>query len=190
MTVKVMPMGRKSGDVTDNNVWGTLSTISVHLNGQAWGQPKSFVDGSLTNSTGNFYFYDSEMDTSLQDIAANSNVSFSLSAAALGLCPPLLLDPESPLCARLVVSGQFLPVDDAQELTFATLALFERHPTMKNWPEDHSWGVYKIVLTDIWLIDVFGGATDVSVDEYYAVNLNKRDDEEEEGDGKRYTNWK
>ncbi len=49
-----------------SNVWGTLSTISVHLNGQAWGQPKSFVDGTRDNSTGNFYFYDSEMDASMQ----------------------------------------------------------------------------------------------------------------------------
>ncbi|RYY88101.1 hypothetical protein EON63_03050 [archaeon] len=54
------------------NVWGTLSTTSVHLNGQAWGQPKSFVDGTITNSTGDFYFYDSDMDTSLQVIFAQS----------------------------------------------------------------------------------------------------------------------
>lgn len=48
------------------NLWGTLSTTSVHLNGQAWGQPKSFVDGSNSNSTGNLYFYDSDMDTSME----------------------------------------------------------------------------------------------------------------------------
>jgi hypothetical protein len=49
-----------------SNVWGTLSTTSGHLFGQAWGQPKSFVDGSSSNSTGNLYFYDSDMDTSIQ----------------------------------------------------------------------------------------------------------------------------
>lgn len=48
------------------NVYGTISTTSVHLNGQAWGQPKSFADGSSSNSTGNLYFYDSELDTSIQ----------------------------------------------------------------------------------------------------------------------------
>eukprot|EP01031_Cornospumella_fuschlensis_P036956 gene36956-44833_t len=50
-------------------MWGTLSTTSVHLQGQAWGQPKSFVDetrGTSSNSTGELYFYDSDMDTSLQ----------------------------------------------------------------------------------------------------------------------------
>ncbi len=49
-----------------SNIWGTLSTTSVHLNGQAWGQPKSFVDGTTSNSTGNLYFYDSDMDTSME----------------------------------------------------------------------------------------------------------------------------
>ena len=49
-----------------SNLWGTLSTSSQHLKGRAWGQPKSFVDGSNSNSTGVLYFYDSDMDTSMQ----------------------------------------------------------------------------------------------------------------------------
>lgn len=48
------------------NLWGTFSTSSLHLNKQAWGQPKSFVDGSKSNSTGVLYFYDSDMDVSVQ----------------------------------------------------------------------------------------------------------------------------
>ena len=51
-----------------SNLWGTLSTTSLHLNGRAWGQPKSFVDGSNSNSTGVLYFYDSDMDTSMEVI--------------------------------------------------------------------------------------------------------------------------
>ena len=41
-----------------SNLWGTLSTTSVHLGGRAWGQPKSFVDGPENDSTGTPYFYD------------------------------------------------------------------------------------------------------------------------------------
>jgi len=48
------------------NIWGTLATTSVHLHGQAWGQPKSFADGTKDNSTGYLYFYDSSMDISVQ----------------------------------------------------------------------------------------------------------------------------
>lgn len=140
------------------NLWGTLSTTSVHLHGQAWGQPKSFVDGSNSNSTGVLYFYDSDMDASMEDVNANPNVAFSLSSAQVfGLCPVDRLDPENPSCARVVMSGQFIAVTDEDELSFAQTALFERHPEMVTWPEDHSWKVHKIDLNEIWLIDIYGG---------------------------------
>lgn len=88
------------------NVYGTLSTTSVHLKGQAWGQPKSFVDGTSTNSTGDLYFYDSDMDTSMQDAQANSAVAFSLSMAQMNnmMCAVDRLDPEDPRCARYIHS--------------------------------------------------------------------------------------
>jgi hypothetical protein len=67
------------------------------------------------------------------------------------------LDPEDPRCVRLVFSGQLSQVEEGDELQFATTALFERHPAMKTWPVDHNWHVYKINITDIWLIDIYGG---------------------------------
>ena len=141
------------------NLWGTLSTTSVHLNGQAWGQPKSFVDGSNENSTGVLYFYDSDMDTSIQDTTANPKVSFSVSLAEYGTyCNVEALDPEDPRCARVVFSGKFVEVTDPLELAFATDALFQRHPAMEDWPADHSWKVHKIEPSaEIWLIDIYGG---------------------------------
>jgi hypothetical protein len=140
------------------NEYGTLSTTSVHLKGQAWGQTKSFADGSSNNSTGVLYFYDSDMDTSMKDIAKNPYVAFSLSAAQLfGHCDVSTLDPENPRCARVVFSGKFVPVDDPDEKDFAHNALFDRHPEMASWPTDHDWKVHKIDLEEIWLIDIFGG---------------------------------
>ena len=41
--------------LANSNLWGTLSTTSVHLKGRAWGQPKSFVDGVYTVNI-NFQF--------------------------------------------------------------------------------------------------------------------------------------
>jgi hypothetical protein len=140
------------------NEYGTLSTTSVHLKGQAWGQTKSFADGSSNNSTGVLYFYDSDMDTSMKDVARNPHVAFSLSAAQLlGHCDVSTLDPENPRCARVVFSGKFVPVDDPDEKDFAHNALFDRHPEMASWPTDHDWKVHKIDLEEIWLIDIFGG---------------------------------
>ena len=39
-------------------------------------------------------------------------------------------------------------------------ALNERHPAMKGWDQDgHAWHYLKLNLTQVWLIDYFGGAT-------------------------------
>mmetsp|Transcript_29676 Transcript_29676/g.32305 ORF Transcript_29676/g.32305 Transcript_29676/m.32305 type:complete len:188 (+) Transcript_29676:199-762(+) len=172
--VKKPPFWKKAETarwLAHENVWGTLSTTSVHLNNQAWGQPKSFVDGSTTNSTGVLYFYDSDMDVSMQDVAKNPVVTLSLSMAQINLCTVDKLDPEDPRCARASFNGNFQEVTDAAELQFAKDALFERHPAMADWPEDHSWKVHKIVLNEIWLIDIYGGASIVDVNDYYAVQL-------------------
>mmetsp|Transcript_10093 Transcript_10093/g.15298 ORF Transcript_10093/g.15298 Transcript_10093/m.15298 type:complete len:196 (+) Transcript_10093:70-657(+) len=153
------------------HLWGTLSTTSVHLNGQAWGTAKSFVDGSTSNSTGVLYFYDCDINTSIQDIQENPMCAFSLTEAESNRCSVDELDPEDPRCARVSFSGKFLEVTDPDELKFAQSALFERHPQMESWPDDHTWRVYKIDLTEIFLLDIYGGATIVPIDEYYAVEM-------------------
>ena len=38
---------------------------------------------------------------------------------------------------------------------------------MKKWPDSHDWGVWKIDIEEIWLIDIYGGPSDVPVDEYF-----------------------
>jgi len=151
------------------NIWGTLSTTSIHLNGQAWGQPKSFADGSKSNSTGVLYFYDSDMDTSIQDTQADNRVSFALTEAQRGFCTADHLDPEDPRCARVVFAGSFVEVVDEEEAADALAFLFDRHPAMEEWPVDHNWKIHKIDLSEIWLIDIYGGAAIVDVDDYYAV---------------------
>eukprot|EP00965_Chrysotila_dentata_P257583 6212934-Pleurochrysis_carterae.AAC.2 len=45
-----------------NTDWGVLSTSSVHLNGTAFGNPNSFVDGG----NGSLYFYVTDRDASMQ----------------------------------------------------------------------------------------------------------------------------
>lgn len=154
-----------------SNLWGVLSTTSVHLDGRAWGQPKSFVDGSLLNSTGTLYFYDSDMDESIKDLQRNVNCSFAISMENIGLCTLKKLDPEDPRCVRVTFSGQMVIVADIDELTFAVKSFYERHPAMKMWPKDHHWRVRKLLLDEIWLIDTFGGATIIDISEYYAVQM-------------------
>lgn len=151
-------------------MWGTLSTTSVHLNGAPFGQPKSFVDGTTNQSTGELYIYDTDMDESMKDVIVDPRVSFSLSAASLGLCEPTLQqDPENPTCARAAFSGTLVTVTDEEEADFAKKALFERHPMMATWP--HDFYVHKVELSEIWFIDMYGAAKTVDIAEYYAVQV-------------------
>jgi len=79
--------------------------------------------------------------------------------AQQGLCTVDVLDPEDPRCARVVFAGKVALVENnTEEFKFAQAALFERHPTMSSWPDDHSWHIQKLQNFDeIWLIDIYGG---------------------------------
>lgn len=124
------------------------------------------------NSTGFPYFYVSDLDVSQQHIAADPEglVSLALSEAALpGGCQRT--DPESPLCVRLTVTGRVVEVGEGPERDFALKALFDRHPSMANWPTDHDWKVKKIEPVHLFVLDMFGGAKPLSVEDYLAVEL-------------------
>ena len=76
-------------------------------------------------------------------------------------------DPESPLCSRLTISGSFLNVTDATESATAWAALKKAHPAMANWPSSHDFFVGKMEITQMWLINAFGGASIISAAEYF-----------------------
>ena len=152
------------------NIWGSLATISVRMEGLPFVQPKSFSDGNETSSTGNLYFYESALDESMKDIETNSVVSFSVSAASLGHCIPTAhTDPENPTCAKATFTGTFELVTDEQERELAKDALFSRHPMMPTWP--HDFDFYTIRIKSIWLIDIYGGAKEVDPMDYYSIEL-------------------
>ena len=161
-----------------------------------FGNVYSFVDGTCDKSTGVPYFYGTYMDQTFQDIQANPSASLTLSEASLasvcgadeyskrdgGLSAACQVsthhgrygDPESPICARLTLTGTLVVVDpatSAEEHDMALRALYERHPQMSKWPVDHNWVVAKLDIKDVWFIDYFGGASILSVSEYLAVDL-------------------
>lgn len=145
--------------------WGVLSTISIHLKGMPWGNVASFSDGAVGSSGGTPYFYLSKMDPTPNDIDSDPRCSLSLSEAPLGSCGKR--DAENPTCARLTLSGKMKEVTDKQELEYASHALFSKHPEMPDWPKGHRWVFYKLEIADIFLIDYYGGAKPITVDEYY-----------------------
>ncbi|GKY98635.1 hypothetical protein MPSEU_000820200 [Mayamaea pseudoterrestris] len=181
--------------------WGVLSTISSRLFAEdaqkiqlamPFGNVYSFVDGSCDNSTGVPYFYGTYMDQSFRDIQKHPYASFTLSEASLAtVCGGGLIlaacdastqtkgyygDAESPVCARLTLSGRMVEVEQASdEFKWAQNALFQRHPDMEGWPSNHDWIVAKLELKDVWLIDYFGGASIIKVDDYLNTQLLDQD---------------
>lgn len=162
-----------------------------------FGNVYSFVDGTCQNSTGTPYFYGTYMDQSFQDSLSNTNAALTLSEASISsVCldqtvsnaphrhpepqPPFRQkacqvglkygDAENPVCARLTLTGKLVEVTDADEKEWALQAIFSRHESMKGWPQNHDWVVGKLVLSDIWLIDFFGGASILDLDAYYGAN--------------------
>src|SRR6056297_778858 len=136
----VPPQPAKSGRwLLHESTWGVLSTVSTlpGIAGAPFGNPQSLVDGPYRdglfgdNSTGIPYFFVSELDVSQQDASANSLVSLTVSEAGVS-SECAMLDPESPLCIRLTVTGDLVEVVDEEETAFAMQALFQRHPQMQS----------------------------------------------------------
>ena len=111
------------------NVWGSLATTSVHLNGSAFANVLSFSDGAEKNSTGTIYMYLSPLDpTSGEDLPADPRATLSISEEPLGC----LMDAEDPNCAKVMISGKMRQLEDGtQEHEAALVALFARHPQVR-----------------------------------------------------------
>jgi len=151
--------------------WGIMATTSTLPSnfGNAFGNPQSHaeVDGTP-------YFYVSELDQSMKDVATNPFVSYTLSngqkATAVGcgsIQTPYTGDPESPICSRLTLMGSFVNVSGTEEGARAQTALLSAHPAMASWPDDHSWFIGALRVNSAWLINIYGGATELTSVEYY-----------------------
>jgi hypothetical protein len=131
------------------------------------------------------------LDQSLIDSVENPMVSLTLSEASLSsVCKnrdglsacnigTKYGDPENPVCARLTLTGTLVVLDkESDEYTFSHEALFQRHPTMEQWPANHEWVIAKILISDVWLIDYFGGASILSPEVYFKVKVEEEKEDE------------
>jgi len=125
--------------------------------------------------------YASDLDASMIDLFDNAlsspRASLALSAAQLSgklerkqSCKigTFLGDPEDPLCARLVLSGvatKLASGTSAEKVGKA--ALFAKHPSFADYPPAHDFFVVKLELDGIWLINIFGGAANISPADYF-----------------------
>jgi len=167
--------------------WGFLSTISTRAEGSrvgdAFGNPQSHADAT----TGVPYFFVSQMDSSMQDIFSSDNastrVTYGMTEAQLTGNNTVAdcnvnaeTDPELPICARLVISGNLVKLDSSSdEGKSAKAALLKRHPSMRWYPPGHNFFVAKLELDGIWLLNFYGGAQSISPADYFAAKLTQFD---------------
>ncbi|KAM4684145.1 protein CREG1 isoform 1-T1 [Amazona ochrocephala] len=152
--------------------WGALATLSAQegLRGYPFANIFSLSDGppGPLSGSGVPYFYLTDLEISVQDLEINSNASLTVSLAQTPYCKKHKYDPQNPLCAHIIFSGNVVKVNDS-EAGLAKKALFSRHPEMESWPKDHNWFFAKFNITRVWVLDYFGGLKIVTPEEYYSV---------------------
>eukprot|EP00208_Stichococcus_sp_RCC1054_P006725 CAMPEP_0206141792 /NCGR_PEP_ID=MMETSP1473-20131121/14135_1 /ASSEMBLY_ACC=CAM_ASM_001109 /TAXON_ID=1461547 /ORGANISM="Stichococcus sp, Strain RCC1054" /LENGTH=211 /DNA_ID=CAMNT_0053536487 /DNA_START=99 /DNA_END=734 /DNA_ORIENTATION=+ len=159
------------------NDWGTLSTISRDLSAPSkpvpYGSTVSFSDGPLNRSTGRLLFYLTLLDAAAYDLQAEKVATLAVAEAQVyGSCG--VTDPEDPTCAKVSITGEVAPVPKAQ-LREAEDLMFQRHPAMRQWPKDHGFQLYELVISSVRLLDFYGGAADISPKAYYDVQFDDLD---------------
>ncbi|KPP74386.1 hypothetical protein Z043_106457 [Scleropages formosus] len=148
--------------------WASVATISTHepVKGQPFSNTFSVSDGPVGGGGGVPYLYLTRMEISVQDLQVNPQASLSMSLAQTDFCKKQGYDPQSPLCAHVIFSGSILEVNGT-EAEVAKKALFGRHPEMIDWPADHDWFFAKMNITQVWVLDYFGGVKTVTPEDYF-----------------------
>ncbi|XP_048397152.1 protein CREG1 [Stegostoma tigrinum] len=163
-------VARMARYIVHKSDWCSMATISTQesIKGLPFSNVFSVSDGPLEKGTGEPYLYLTPLEISVHDIQANPEVSLAMSLATTDYCRKQKFDPQSPLCCRVILSGRILEVNST-EIGFAKEALFSRHPAMPDWPHDHGWYFAKLNITNIWVLDYFGGIKTVTPQEYYKI---------------------
>jgi len=154
--------------------WGSLATISSQnkIAGLPYANIFSIADGVVGNVSGGIpYFFMTPMDVSAQDLVKNPSATLVVSEAQGGYCKQSHLDPESPVCARVIITGHIEKLSGGEEMLRARHYLFTRHPSMATWPSTHKWFFSKLNIKHIQLLDYYGGISNVPLKDYYETKL-------------------
>ena len=146
--------------------WGVFSYIEDK---KLLSTPMSFAD-----SNGRIFFYmmgkhdAGGVTLTLSEAALEPTSNFA--GAACGADGNK--DPEDPRCAKLSIQGSIAPCGDAITCQVGKKTLFDRHPQMKDWPEDHGFVVHELNVNDVWMIANYGGGGTIAVKEYQNATPN------------------
>lgn len=153
--------------------WGMLATISARDStvGDPFASSLSIADGLRGSGSGVPYFYQAPISMTTIDLMANPRMSLGITLAMTDFCTRMHYDQQSPLCSKVMLNGKWnIIMEDTDEENMAKEFLFSRHPEMEDWPANHDFHFAKMEMDSIRILDYFGGAQNIPIDEYLAAN--------------------
>lgn len=150
---------------------GTISSLSI-IRGFPMVNVISIADSAHnTPSTGHIYFLLTDLDFTGQDLANNNKLTAMFTEDQDLACTLNHTDTMEPTCARVIFTGK------VERLTPGTVEYKQadewytnRHPASIHWRTSHTFYFCKLNIEHIAVLDFYGGAHYISVDDYYNAN--------------------
>lgn len=158
-----------------NSEWMSTGTISTlpSIKGFPMVNVVAMADSEKgAKSTGFIYFMLVNLDFTGQDLLKRNQMTAMFSMDQSLYCTNQSIDPMEPTCARIMISGERLMVEkNSDEYNFAYNAMISHHPASKNWIDAHDFYMCKMNITQVCVLDWYGGPHFVTVEDYYNAVL-------------------
>ncbi|KAH8382156.1 hypothetical protein KR009_002083, partial [Drosophila setifemur] len=155
--------------------WASVGSISTNelVEGYPMVNIISIDDSDVNgNSTGRIRFLLTDLDFTGPDWQKNNKVTVLFTDEQTLNCKNAGKDPMEPTCARTVISGQVKKMDKSDASYKAALEAFEkRHPASLKWIITHSFYLCELDISNIFVLDFYGGPHKVSASDYYAIRI-------------------
>lgn len=162
-------------EIVHKSEWAAFGTISTlqSIKGYPMVNVISIADSKKgANSTGHIYFYLTNLDFTAQDLMRSNRLTLLFSNDEDMACSRNSIDPMEPTCPRVMFAGLAEKlVNGTSEYTFANDAFMSHHPAAAKWIVTHDFFLCKLVISEIIVLDWYGGPHNVSKEDYYNVIL-------------------
>ncbi|KAL7100778.1 hypothetical protein ACP275_08G016400 [Erythranthe tilingii] len=151
----------------NSSVWGVVSSLNYKNGNSPFGNILSYSDGGR----GTPYFYLTLLDGAIANFSgADARSSLTVGQFALGTCG--IQDPQEPSCAKVTLTGLLQKLDpSSKEGKFANATLFERHPRFSKLPPVAKFQLYKLKISEVFVLNTYGDPKYPTVKSYYSVRL-------------------
>lgn len=150
---------------------GTISSLST-IRGFPMVNVISIADSAYsTPSTGHIYFLLTDLDFTGKDLANNNKLTALFTEDQDLACTSNHTDTMEPTCARVIFTGKVERLTpDTLEYKQADEWYTNRHPASIHWRTSHTFYFCKLNIEHIAVLDFYGGAHYISVEDYYNAN--------------------